>query len=44
MRVERTQHRAFGGIGRLGMVDVVDEEGKAQHVGEENKFLHGKEP
>lgn len=39
MRVERAQHGAFSGVGRLRVVDIVDEERETQDIGEEDEFL-----
>lgn len=37
--VEGTENGAFGCVGWLGVVDVFDEGGEAEGVGEENEFL-----
>lgn len=37
--VEGAQDGALGRVGRFWVVDVVDEEGKAEDVGEEDEFL-----
>lgn len=39
MRMKGTEDRTFGGRRGLGMVDCVNEKGKAKNVGEEDKFL-----
>lgn len=39
VRVEGPQDGALGGVGRLGVVDAVDEEGEAEDVGEEDELL-----
>lgn len=39
MCVKGPQDRAFSGVGGLGVVDVVDEEGETQDIREEDEFL-----
>lgn len=39
MRVKWPQDGALGAGRRLGVVDVVDQQGEAQDVGEEDEFL-----
>jgi len=39
VRVEGPQHGAFGRVRGFGVVDVVDEEGETEDVGEEDELL-----
>ena len=40
MRVEGPQHGAFGAAWGFWVVDIVDKEGEAKDVGEEDVFLN----
>ena len=39
MGMEWTEHCAFGGVGWLGVIDRVDEQGETEDVGEKDEFL-----
>jgi hypothetical protein len=37
--MEGTQHRAFSARWRLRVIDIVDQKGQAEYVGEQDEFL-----
>jgi hypothetical protein len=39
MSVEGPKHRALGAVGGRRVVDVVDQEGEAKNIGEQDEFL-----